>query len=118
MEKNDQMVNALMINMLTLSKTEKEICLYNFNRKDSRHWAAIHVASLLRDITGLKLSVNTSLFNYFWIKWKFKKIKKIKRTKSANVNIEKEVAHIERSYEAEGQFSNIYRDYYHFTDRR
>lgn len=117
-EKYDQMVNALFMNMYTLSKEDGEIYLYNFNRKDSRHWAAIHIASLLKDISGRKLAVNTSLLNYLWIKWKFPKLKGIKRTKKANINIEKEVAHIERTYEAEGHFSNIYRDYYHFTDRK
>ncbi len=115
--KYDQMVNALMINMYSLGKEEGEVCLYNFNRYDPRHLAAIHIASMLKDIMGIKISVKTSLFNYLWMKWKFKKIHNIGRGKKGNVDIEKELHHIEKTYEATNRFADIYKEYYFYTDR-
>ena len=114
----DGLVNALLTNLITLTKEDREIYLFNYNRKDSRHWAAIHISSLLREISGTKVYLNCSLVDYLWMKWKFKKIKGIKRTKKANVDIENELSHIENANNMKGIYSDIYRAYYHFTDRK
>ena len=117
-KKMDGLVYALTSNFYTLAKEDNEMYLLNFNRKDSRHWAAIHVASIVRDVLGLKLYVNCSLIDYLWIKWKFKSIKKIKRTKKANIDIEQELSNLEKANDAKGIFSDIYRYNYHYTDRK
>ena len=117
-KKMDGLVYALTSNFYTLAKEDKEMYLFNFNRKDSRHWSAIHVASIVRDVLGLRLYVNCSLIDYLWIKWKFKGIKKIKRTKKANIDIEQELSNLEKANEAKGIFSDIYRYNYHYTDRK
>lgn len=114
----DNMIVSLMANFTTLSKQDGEICLYHFNRYDPRHLAAVHIASVLRDVTGIPVKINTSIFVYLWIKWKFPKIKGIKRTNKSNIDVEKEVSHVEEAYNATGRFAVIYRDYYSFTDKK
>lgn len=114
----DNMIYSLVANYITLGKNDKALNLSNFNKKDSRHLAAIHVASLVRDMIGYDLRINTSFMNYLWIKWKFKNIKGIKRTKNFNIDIEEEVKHIEDAYSAPDLFSKIYRTYYRYSDRK
>jgi len=116
--KMDGLAFALSSNFYTLAKEDKEMYLFNFNRKDSRHWAAIHIASIIRDTIGLKLYVNCSLIDYLWIKWKFKAIKKVKRTKKANIDIEQELSNLENANNVKGIFSDIYRYYYSYADRK
>ena len=115
--KYDQMVNALMINMYSLAKEDGEIRLYNFNRYDPRHLAAVHVASTLRDVMGLNIAIKTSWIGYFWVKWKFKKIRNIKKARKENIDIEKEIHHIEKTFEATNRFVDIYKEYYSYMDR-
>ena len=117
-KKMDGLAFGLSANFYSRAKDDGEIYLFNFNRKDSRHWAAIHIASIIRDTMGLNVYINCSLIDYLWIKWKFKAIKKIKRTKKANIDIEQEISHLENLNNAKGIFSDIYRYYYHFTDRK
>lgn len=114
---NDKMLYTLAINLFTLGKDEKELNIFNFNKKDSRHWALIHAASSVRDITGFSVKLNVSFFTYLWAKWKFKNIKGIKRTKKANVDAEDVVAHVEKAYEVDRGFSKIYKEYYRNSDR-
>lgn len=116
MDIKDQMANALLINMYSRAKEDGEIYLYNFNRKSSAHLAAVHIAFMLRDVMGLDIYINTSLFNYLWLKWKLKNIKGIKRTKRRNVNLDTEIEYVEKSYNA-SLFTKIYEEYYHSLDR-
>lgn len=115
--KLDDLVNTAVINLFTLGKETNELNLFNFNRKDPRHWALIHIASLVRDIAGYKLNIHGSIIDWVWIKWKFRKLKGIKKTKKATVDVEDFVKHVEDAYDAPNMFSRIYRDYYGFNDR-
>lgn len=114
----DGMIYGLLANFLTLSKEKGELDLYNFNKRDPRHLAAFHVASLLREMTGLPVRINTSLIDYLWIKWKFKTITNIKRTRKANIDVEKEIKHIEDANNLENGFFSVYKTYYEFSDRK
>lgn len=115
--KADDLVNTAVINLFTLGKETNELNLFNFNRRDPRHLALIHITSLVKDIAGYKVSVHGSFITYLWIKWKFRKLKGIGNTKKATVDMEDFIKHIEDAYEAPNAFSHIYRDYYSFNDR-
>lgn len=115
--KSDDLVNTAVINLFTLGKETNELNIFNFNRKDPRHLALVHIATLVRDIAGYSVGIHGSFIDLIWVKWKFKKLKGIKKTRKATVNAEEVVKHIEDAYDAPNAFSRIYRDYYSFNDR-
>lgn len=112
MDIKDQMINTAVVNLFTLSKKDNnELNLYNFDRTQKRHLAMLRIASIVRDLTGCDVKINTSLFNYFLIKRKLK-MKWLKRTKKKSIDIEKEAKHIEEAYKFESDFVEIYQEYY------
>lgn len=117
----DRIMNAAMINLYTLGKANKKICFYNFNRKDERHLACLHIADLEGQLFSYKFKIKTGILDYALIRWKTK-YKWLKRdTKPSKeyalVDVEDFIAHIERANELPNAFAKLYTEYFKRYDR-
>jgi len=120
-KKLDMIMNIAVVNLYTLGKEKKKVCFYNFNRKDKRHLACLHIADLERQLFGFEFKIKVGLWDYVLTRWKIK-CKWLKRNSKpteeyAMVDIGDFVAHIENANHMFGSFSEIYSNYFRGLDR-
>lgn len=87
----DQAINALMINIYTLTKDKREIVLSDINPKDKNHLLILRVALIAKDVYDFPLKIKTNFWNWLTLNWKMRKMSyHIPREKDQeeNVNIE------------------------------
>lgn len=87
----DQAINALMINIYTLTKDKREIVLSDINPKDKNHLLILRVALIAKDVYDFPLKIKTNFWNWLALNWKMRKMSyHIPREKDQeeNVNIE------------------------------
>ena len=78
----DGLVGLTMLNLFSISKENKIIRLYHFDRKNREHLYILRVALMARDIYGFPLEVEGSWWDIFCLNWKIRKgFDKIKRYK-------------------------------------
>jgi hypothetical protein len=86
----DQAINALMINIYTLTKDRREIVLSDINRKDKNHLLILRVALIAKDIYDFPLKIKTNFWNWLALNWKMRKMSyhiPREKTQEENVNI-------------------------------
>ena len=87
----DQAINALMINIYTLTKDKREIVLSDINPKDKNHLLILRVALIAKDVYDFPLKIKTNFWNWLTLNWRMRKMScHIPREKDQeeNVNIE------------------------------
>ena len=78
----DGLVGLTMLNLFSISKENKIIRLYHFDRKNREHLYILRIALMARDIYGFPLEVEGSWWDIFCLNWKIRKgFDKIKRYK-------------------------------------
>ena len=118
----DSLVNVALINFYTLSKDGSQILLDGIDTKDKRHLACVHIASLAKDVFGIKFYLPSGRLNYWKISHKCKSKKWLERINRKNiksinslksVNVEDFISHIEKANNKENIFSEIYDEYFY-----
>ena len=77
----DGLVGLTMLNLYTLTKDKKKICLINFDRKDPEHLYLLRVALMARDVYNKPVEIVCSWWDIFCLNWKMRKsFDKIKKS--------------------------------------
>lgn len=78
----DGLVGLTLLNIWGLSKKDKVIRLYRFDRKNKEHLFVLRVALMARDLYQFPIEVDCSWWDVFCLNWKnrkkFDKVKKYK----------------------------------------
>lgn len=89
LNKYDEVMGILMVNIYTLSKESDKIILTNLNRKDKEHLLVLRAALMAKDIYNRPLYLNTNLWNWFVLNWRMRKLtRRVPRTDETNNVIE------------------------------
>ena len=117
----DNLVNVALINFFSLGKDGSQILLDGIDIKDKRHLACVHIASLAKDVFGIKFYLPSGRLNYWKVSRKCKSKKGLERINRKNiksinslkpVNVEDFISHIEKANNKENIFSEIYDEYF------
>ena len=121
MKKLDGIMSVAITNLFTLGKENKKICFYNFNRKDKRHLALLHIADYERQLFDYEFKIHTGVWNYILtrFKTKCKWLRRVSKSPEgyAKVDVELFIAHIENANNMPCSFSEIYTNYFKGLDR-
>lgn len=80
MREYDGLVGLTLLNLYNISKEQKVIRLYHFDRKDKEHLFILRVALIARDIYQFPVEVEGSWFDIFCLNQKIKRgFKKVKK---------------------------------------
>ena len=108
----DGMINALIINLYTISKTDDVIRLRNFNWKDEKHKVLLNVAIFMCQAMNKKIELQISFWQYLVIWWKWRKYP-IKRMQDLDGYDSSDLLeHIEFANRYPDAFKEIYHQYY------
>ena len=119
LNKYDEVVNIIMINLYTLSKGKGKIILSDLDRKNKDHLLVLRVALMAKDIYNFPLSLKIGFWDSLILNWKMRKLsRKIPREKKTDVAISipellKFMYPPVKSYLGENfEFSHIYNAFY------
>ena len=88
LNKYDEVVNIIMINLYTLSKDKGKIILSELNRKDKDHLLVLRVALMAKDVYNFPLSLKIGFWDSLILNWKMRKLsRKIPREKESDMAI-------------------------------
>lgn len=118
----DALTNVAFINFFTVGKETKKILLTNFDIKDSRHLACLHIAKLVKDIYEYEFYLDSDIFTYWKLNRKCKTKNWLKRpnkklTKYCTVDVEDFISHIENANNIPLGFVKVYYEYFKGSDR-
>ena len=78
----DGLIGLTLLNLYTISRENKIIRLYHFDRKNTEHLYLLRIALMARDIYDFSLEVEGSWWDIFCLNWKLRKgFRKVKRYK-------------------------------------
>ena len=84
LNKYDEVINIIMVNLYTLSKNDKEIVLSGIDRKNKDHLLVLRVALMAKDIYNFPLSLRIGFWDSLILNWKMRKLsRRIPRNKEA-----------------------------------
>ena len=82
LNKYDEVINIIMVNLYTLSKNDKEIVLSGIDRKNKDHLLVLRVALMAKDIYNFPLSLKIGFWDSLILNWKMRKLsRRIPRSK-------------------------------------
>ena len=82
LNKYDEVINIIMVNLYTLSKNDKEIVLSGIDRKNKDHLLVLRVALMAKDIYNFPLSLKIGFLDSLILNWKMRKLsRRIPRSK-------------------------------------
>lgn len=113
----DKAATCATINFYTISKEKKRIELKDFNRRNKEHMALLHISQSARVLHGSDVFIDTSFWDYLYLKIKYLRRFKIKRLKSCenikfNPTCDEFISFIENQLHTPGVFIQIYEEYY------
>ena len=78
--KYDTVISNLLGKIMSDSRNDKVIRLFEFDRKDKAHLLVLRVAMIARDLLGYPIEVDGSRWDVFCLNWKIRKhFAKVKR---------------------------------------
>lgn len=89
-DKYDQTINAIMINIYTLTKEKGQIILENIDRNDKSHLLILRVAMIAKDVYNFQLKLETGFWNWVVLNWRMRKLSRFvhrERESDANVDV-------------------------------
>ena len=119
LNKYDEVINIIMVNLYTLSKNSEKIVLSGIDRKNKDHLLVLRVALMAKDIYNFPLSLRIGFWDSLILNWKMRKLsRRIPRSKETGgaINVPEllEFMYIPiRQYLGEYfEFGNIYSAFY------
>ena len=119
LNKYDEVINIVMVNLYTLSKNSERIVLSGIDRKNRDHLFVLRVALMAKDIYNFPLSLKIGFLDSLILNWKMRKLsRRIPRSKeiSGAIHVPEllEFMYIPiRQYLGERfEFGNIYSAFY------
>ena len=119
LNKYDEVINIIMVNLYTLSKNSEKIVLSGIDRKNRDHLLVLRVALMAKDIYNFPLSLRIGFWDSLILNWKMRKLsRRIPRCKEVGGAIHVpellEFMYIPiRQYLGEHfEFGNIYNAFY------
>lgn len=118
----DTLTNIAFINFFTVGKHTKKILLTNFDIKNSRHLACLHIAKLVRDMYEYEFYLDSNIFTYWKLNKKCRVKKWLKRpsrklTEYSTVDVEDFISHIENANNLPLGFVKVYYEYFKGFDK-
>lgn len=81
LNKYDEVINIIMVNLYSFSKDKEKIILSEIDRKNKDHLLILRVALMAKDIYNFPLYLNTGRWNSFVLNWRMRKLsRRIPRT--------------------------------------
>ena len=74
LNKYDEVINIIMVNLYTLSKNNERIVLSNLDRKNRDHLLILRVALMAKDIYNFPLSLRIGFWDSLILNWKMRKL--------------------------------------------
>ena len=74
LDKYDEVINIIMVNLYTLSKNNKKIVLSGIDRKNRDHLLILRVALMVKDIYNFPLSLRIGFWDSLILNWKMRKL--------------------------------------------
>ena len=74
LDKYDEVINIIMVNLYTLSKNNKKIVLSGIDRKNRDHLLVLRVALMVKDIYNFPLSLRIGFWDSLILNWKMRKL--------------------------------------------
>lgn len=74
LNKYDEVVNIIMVNLYSFSKDKEKIILSEIDRKNKDHLLILRVALMAKDIYNFPLYLNTGRWNSFVLNWRMRKL--------------------------------------------
>lgn len=115
----DQAINAVLVNIYTLTKNNGQIILSDADRKDKNHLLILRVALMAKDIYNFPLSIKTNFWQWAMLNWKMRKLTRIvprEKDKETNVNIQELIDFmtpvLKQAINEDFEFANIYEAFY------
>ena len=85
LNKYDEVINIIMVNLYTLSKNNEKIVLSGIDRKNKDHLLVLRVALMAKDIYNFPLSLKIGFWDSLILNWKMRKLSRgIPRCKEIN----------------------------------
>ena len=82
LNKYDEVINIIMVNLYTLSKNSEKIVLSGIDRKNKDHLLVLRVALMAKDIYNFPLSLRIGFWDSLVLNWKMRKLsRRIPRNK-------------------------------------
>ena len=115
----DQAINAVLVNIYTLTKNNGQIILSDIDRKDKNHLLILRVALMAKDIYNFPLSIKTNFWQWAMLNWRMRKLTRIvprEKDKETNVNIQELIDFmtpvLKQAIDEDFEFANIYEAFY------
>ena len=84
LNKYDEVINIIMVNLYTLSKNNEKIVLSGLDRKNRDHLLILRVALMAKDIYNFPLSLKIGFWDSLILNWKMRKLsRRIPRAKES-----------------------------------
>ena len=81
LNKYDEVINIIMVNLYSFSKDKEKIILSEIDRKNKDHLLILRVALMAKDVYNFPLYLNTGRWNSFVLNWRMRKLsRRIPRT--------------------------------------
>ena len=119
LNKYDEVINIIMVNLYSFSKDKEKIILSEIDRKNKDHLLILRVALMAKDVYNFPLYLNTSRWNSFVLNWRMRKLsRRIPRTNetvgcvSIPALLEFMYAPIRQYLGEHFEFGNIYSAFY------
>lgn len=74
LNKYDEVINIIMVNLYTLSKNNERIVLSNLDRKNRDHLLILRVALMAKDIYNFPLSLRIGFWDSLILNWRMRKL--------------------------------------------
>ena len=82
LNKYDEVINIIMVNLYTLSKNSEKIVLSGLDRKNRDHLLILRIALMAKDIYNFPLSLKIGFWDSLVLNWKMRKLsRRIPRAK-------------------------------------
>lgn len=115
----DQAINAVLVNIYTLTKNDGQIILSDIDKKNKNHLLILRVALMAKDIYNFPLNIKTSLWHWTMLNWKMRKLTRVvPREKEKEINVEVQdlidfmTPVLKQAINEDFEFANIYEAFY------
>lgn len=119
LNKYDEVINIIMVNLYTLSKDNKKIILSEIDRKNKDHLLILRVALMAKDVYSFPLYLNINQWDSLILNWRMRKLShKIPRTSEITDSIsiptllEFMYPPVKNYLGEDFKFANIYKAFY------